>query len=302
MLLKRNRAYLLILLCLTITCTSGSYAASQAENNRQLRQMEDSLLTLADSMYHTPIPDFRTEYCERFVRQLIRTLKIPGAYRYPFDSLRKMINIISPEDNNFRIFNWAIAYSDVRLRYYAAIQMNTEELKLYPLYDNSEMLNGIDDSKVLGPREWIGGLFYNILTRKVNGQDVYCLLGLNDGNPVSTKKFIDPMVFTDKGPEFGAPVFALPSLSEPGTGAKRFVLEYKKGVQVGMNWDNTHNGILFDETASQVNDPNRKYTFIPTGQYNALRWSSNTWKLVPNVIPLLELKDGEAPSGTLKDR
>jgi hypothetical protein len=297
MLLKRNRALIFIFLCFFLGTHSGLQAAGKNDNARELRIMEDSLIMTADSMFHTPIPDFRTGYCEQFVRQLIRTLKTPGSYNYPFDSLRKLINIISPEDKSFRIFNWAIAYSDVRLRYYAAIQMSGEELRLFPLYDNSDMLNGIDDSKVLTNREWIGGLFYNIITRKVDGRDVYCLLGLNDGNPVSTKKFIDPMIFTDKGPEFGAPVFAIPSASAPGSGAQRFVLEYKKGVQVSMNWDDTHGGILFDDIASQVNDPNRKYTYIPTGQYNALRWSGNAWHLVRDVIPLLELKDGEAPSG-----
>lgn len=280
----------------------GSETAAFAEAGKPsdmalLRKMEDSLIVSADSMFNTPIPDFRTQYCEAFVRQLIRTLKIKGSYNYPFDSLRTKVNIISPEDKSFRIFNWPIAYSDVRLRYYAAIQMNEDELKLYPLFDNSDLLVPADEDKILGAREWIGGLFYNIITKKVDDENIYCLLGINDGNPISTKKFIDPMRFTDKGPQFGAPIFAIGSEKNSGKSINRFFLEYKKGVSVGMNWDEEHNAILFDDIASQINDPNRKYTYIPTGQYNGLRWTGSQWKFVPNLIPVLELKDGDAPSG-----
>jgi hypothetical protein len=262
-----------------------------------LHKMEDSLVQSADSMFYTMIPDFRTEYCEQFVKQLIRTLKINGSYYYPFDSLVKKVNIIYPEDKSFRIFNWAIAYSDVRLRYYAAIQMKGEELNLTPLYDNSDLLAKTDEDKIFGPKEWIGGLIYNIITKRVDNKNIYCLLGINDGNPISTKKFIDPLIFTDKGPRFGAPIFAIGSDKNPNQGVNRFILEYKKGVSIGMNWDEEHNAILFDDIASQINDPNRKYTYIPTGQYNGLRWSRGKWKFVNNLIPVLELKDGEAPSG-----
>lgn len=296
---KKTFQYLVFLFLLSICFVPQNSMAQneKADNITLLRKMEDSLIQSADSMFFTPIPDFRTEYCEQFVRQLIRTLKIPGSFNYPFDSLQKTVNIIYPEDKSFRMFNWPIAYTDVRLRYYAAIQMNSEELKLTPLYDNSDLLTKTDEDKIFGPKEWIGGLIYNIITKKVDGEQVYCLMGVNDGNPISTKKFIDPLIFTDSGPKFGAPIFAIGSEKNPSKGVNRFLLEYKKGVSVSMNWDEEYKAILFDDIASQINDPNRKYTYIPTGQYNGLRWSGGKWKFVPNLIPVLELKDGDAPNG-----
>jgi hypothetical protein len=296
---KKNcrRFIFLLLMCVVMTPVFSNAQSDRMDNMAMLRKMEDSLVRSADSMFYTPIPDFRTEYCEAFVKQLIRTLKIPGSFNYPFDSLQKTINLIYPEDKHFRIFNWPIAYTDVRLRYYAAIQMNSEELKLTPLYDNSDLLSKTDEDKVFGPREWIGGLIYNIITKKVDDEPVYCLLGINDGNPISTKKFIDPLIFTDKGPTFGAPIFAIGSEKNPSQGVNRFILEYKKGVSIGMNWDQEQKAILFDDIASQINDPNRKYTFVPTGQYNGLRWSNGKWRFVNNLIPVLELQDGKAPEG-----
>ena len=296
---KKNLTRLFFLFLFSV-CLAPHFVQAQSDkmdNISLLRTMEDSLVRSADSMFYTPIPDFRTEYCEAFVKQLIRTLKIPGSYNYPFDSLQKTVNLIYPEDKSFRIFNWPIAYTDVRLRYYAAIQMNSEELKLTPLYDNSDLLTKTDEDKVFGPREWIGGLIYNIITKKVDDETVYCLLGINDGNPITTKKFIDPLIFNEKGPTFGAPIFAIGSEKNPSQGVNRFILEYKKGVSIGLNWDEEHKAILFDDIASQINDPNRKYTFVPTGQYNGLRWSSGKWKFVNNLIPVLELQDGKAPEG-----
>src|SRR5579872_770991 len=64
----------------------------------KLRIMEDSLVVSADSMYEAFIPDLRIGLSEHFVKQLVRALKIPNSWAYPFDSLRKMINIIYADD------------------------------------------------------------------------------------------------------------------------------------------------------------------------------------------------------------
>ena len=53
--------------------------------------------------------------------------------------------------------------------------------------------------------------------------------------------------------------------------------------------------IIFDKLVSQINDPNRKYTFAPTGQYDGLRWENERWNYVSDLIPVTILKDGEAP-------
>jgi len=299
--LNKIRLFFGLILLLLIAGSVPSRAAGlDKEKTAYLHRMEDSLMILADSMYNTPIPDYRTDYCEQFVRQLVKALKTEGSFYYPFDSLGKMINIIMPEDKSFRVFNWPIAYSDVRIRYYGAIQMAEEQLKLYPLIDNSDILAKADEDNVLSPKQWNGCLYYNILTRKVDGENVYCMLGINEGNPVSTRKMIDPLRFTENGPMFGAPIFAIHSEKRADAGINRFILEYKKGVQAVLNWDPAHDAILYDELVSQVNDPNRKYTFIPSGQYNGLRWNGERWHVVPNIIPILQLKDGEAPNSTDK--
>lgn len=259
--------------------------------------MEDSLIRLTDSLYYAPIPDTRLYYCEQFVKMLVRTLKTPSSFNYPFTKLTQRINIIYPDDKSFRMFNWVIAApNENNRRYYAAIQMPGERLKLYGLTDYTDKLKvGAEDSVLRGGK-WYGALYYRIISREIDGQMVHTMFGLNESNPISKRKILDPMVITEDGPQFGAQIFTLNTL-KTNRPIHRFVLEYKKSVQVSLNWDEEKKAIYFDRLASESNDANRKYTFVPSGQYDGFRWQNDRWTLVKDLIPVMEMKDGEAPSG-----
>jgi hypothetical protein len=262
-----------------------------------IKAVEDSLLLTADSMYYAVLPEERILQSEKFARQLVRALKVRDSWSYPFDKLAKKINILYPDGKAFRIFNWAIALTDITRRYYGAIQVPSEQLKLYGLVDHSnELGKGAPDSVLTGGK-WMGGIYYRIIPKEVDGRTLYTLFGHNAASQVSTRKFLDVLEMTPAGPRFGAQIFDIRSENFPTRRVNRFVLEYKKDVQASMNWDTEMNAIFFDRLASQVNDPNRKYTFIPSGQYDGFRWDGRQWQFVQDLIPVLQLKDGEAPIG-----
>jgi len=270
------------------------------QNLEKFQIMEDSMLLTADSMYEAFLPDTHIGYSERFVRQLVRTLKIPNSYLYPFDKLKDKINIIYADDKSFRIFNWEIVPSQVMKRYYGAIQLPQEKLKLIPLYDyTEEMGKGAEDSILTGGK-WFGAIIYRILSNEVQGRKVYTLFGLNTSSPISNKKCLDPMMFTGNGVTFGAPIFGVASENFPRQRINRFILEYKKDVQVGMNWNEEKQVIIFDKLVSQMNDPHRKYTFVPSGQYDGFRWGNETWNYVQDLIPVTILQDGQEPPADSK--
>lgn len=279
---------LIILLCIT------SQANAQ-EGFEKMQQIEDSMLLTADSMYHTFIPDERGVYVERFVKQLVEALKQPNSWAYEFPKLKEVINITYPDDKAFRIFNWGIAPTEVTRRYYGAIQMPDEELKLYPLFDYSSKLDKCIEDTVLTKGKWFGGIIYRIIPHDVDGEMVYTLFTMNASSPISTKKTLDPMIITEDGVVFGAPIFKYNSPCNPEKRINRFLIEYKKDVQASMNWDADFNAIFFDRLVSQVNDPNRKYTYVPSGQYDGFRWKGDSWTFVENLIPIDIREDGEAP-------
>jgi hypothetical protein len=266
----------------------------------KFRIMEDSLLVTADSMYNAFIPDARIGYSERLVRQLVRTLRIPNSYLYRFDTLGKLLNIIYSDDNAFRIFNWGVEPNNISKRYYGAIQLPGEKLRLIGLNDYAEQMEkGAEDSILTGGK-WFGGLYYRIIPRSVNGKTVYTLFGLNSGNPLMNRKFLDALTFDGKGVTFGAPIFGVVSMNFPQQRVNRFILEYKKSVQASMNWDSERKMIVFDKLMSEVNDPHRKYTYVPSGQYDGFDWENETWTYIRDLIPIQVLKDGEAPTESPK--
>ncbi len=257
--------------------------------------MEDSMVITSDSMYDSFIPDDHIMYSERFVRQLVRALKIPNSYLYPFDKLKDKINIIYSDDNGFRIFNWAIVPTRLTKHYYGAIQMPGEKLKLYGLHDYTEEVGkGAEDSILTGGK-WFGAIYYRIMAHDVEGHKVYTLFGLNESSAISNKKVLDPLTIDDHGVTFGAPVFGVVSENFPQRRVNRFILEYKKGTQVSMNWDQEKQVIVFDKLVSQMNDPHRKYTFVPSGEYDGFKWDNEMWNYLRGLMQARILQDGEQP-------
>ncbi|HYC30351.1 MAG TPA: hypothetical protein VEB42_16060, partial [Chitinophagaceae bacterium] len=168
-------------------------SAQDSDAGQQMEQMEDSLLTVADSMYNAFLPDERPMHCERFVKQLVRALRQPNSFSYEFARLKKKINIIGPADNSFRIFNWLVVGADNQIRYYGAIQMPSETLKLYPLVDYTKELGKFAEDSVLTGSKWFGALYYRIISTDVDGKRLYTLFGLNASGLVSNKKVMDPL-------------------------------------------------------------------------------------------------------------
>ncbi len=269
----------------------------KAQDTTVMSRMEDSLLILADSFYKTPIPELRVSANTSFGKMLVRALEQPGSYNYPFTRLQQRIHIIYPEDKSFRIFNWVLSYSGFGRHYYGAVQMaDNEQLVLHPLKDVSSKHLKDGEDIILSDGEWYGCEYYHIKT--VTGKDgarIYTLLGYNNDGFNTTKKIVDVLSFPNKAPVFGLPVFVLPSSKDKDDFKKRFILEYKKGVQVTLNYDSNLNMIVFDRLISEVNNPSLKGTYVPAGQTDALEWQGSVWHFTQNAIAPLKLKDGQAP-------
>ena len=276
-------------------CGRAFSQAISPEDMDKFHIMEDSMAVTSDSMFDGFIPDDRVMYSERFARQLVRALKIPNSYFYPFDKLKDKINIIYADDNGFRIFNWAIVPTASTKRYYGAIQLPSDKLKLFGLRDyTEEMGKGAEDSILTGGK-WFGAIYYRIMSHEVEGHKVYTLFGLNSSSSISNKKVLDPLTIDEQGITFGAPIFGVASENFPRQRVNRFILEYKKGTQVTMNWDNEKLAIVFDQLVSQMNDPHRKYTFVPSGEYDGFRWGNDMWNYIRDLMPVTILQDGEQP-------
>ena len=255
--------------------------------------LEDSLVYFADSMYYSAFPENKVNGCYEFIRVLKTALNTPNSFIYPFPKLQNNIQYLVAPDKSFRIFNWEVMKSPAEKRYYAAIQMS--DGNFIPLIDISDqIIRGAEDS-VFTNNRWYGALYYNIIKKDLGGQSVYFLLGWNGNSLNSEKKIIDVFGFSSNGKAvFGAPLF---NTLERGKrlNPNRFIIEYQKGAKLTMNYDTDADQIIFDHCESQIGDPAKKYTYIPDGTYDGLKWDGNSWRMYENVIQILQLEQGNAP-------
>jgi hypothetical protein len=294
MLFIRQTICVLLLTC-SLANVAGANPSLTAIDLRSIQQMEDSLNTTADSMYSAFLPDTRIAYSERFARQLVRALKVNNSWSYEFPKLAKRINILASGDGAFKLFNWDIAPTEDTRRYYGAIQLPSATLRLFGLVDYSQQLGKGAEDSIFTNGKWLGALYYRIIPEEIDGKKIYTLFGLNATARLSNKKILEPLQITDQGPIFGAPIFNVVSESNPNSRVNRFILEFKKDVQVAMNWDTERSNIYFDNLVSQVNDPARKYTYVPSGQIDGFKWDGRSWNYVQDIVSIVPRKDGEAP-------
>ncbi|HRK28320.1 MAG TPA: hypothetical protein PK239_13680 [Chitinophagales bacterium] len=306
----------ILFLLLGLSIFSGAFAQPSGKsdppppyNAEVMRQHEDSLIALFDNVRKLPKEQDRFNACYTFVPALVKALKEPGAYYYPFDSLRKWVSIVKPTDDAFRIFTWMVAkgnaddYRTISYRYFGAIQMNNpDKLVLFPLEDKSRQLTSIED-KELTNDQWMGSLYYDVHEYTQNNTKYYMLFGWDGNNFRSDKKIADLLFFRNDKPKFGAPVF---EVINPQTKQKaikhRLILEFKEGSAVTLKFNKEENKIVYDFLAPEDEKANQiggaAFALVPDGTYQGLELNTQTgvWEARPMVLKGISMEAPPRPS------
>lgn len=249
-----------------------------------LEEKEDSLKVFAQQILDGRNPEDRFTADSQFTKTFVRALQIKNSFYYPFDSLLSIAKVIPP-DSSFKIFTWQIIIGPEVIRQHGAIQMKTSDgsLKLFPLIDKTDLINNIDDT-ITSNRAWIGALYYKIIEEKSFGKKVYTLLGFDDNNLNSDRKFIEILTFQNGEPVFGGPYFSFQDNNLKKKSIARYVMEYKKNAGPRLTFDNDMNIILYEHLISETGEPQKKYTYIPDGDYEGLKWTDGKWVHIEKVF------------------
>ncbi|MBN9380299.1 MAG: hypothetical protein J0H74_06015 [Chitinophagaceae bacterium] len=291
------------ILSIFFLCLSAGLGSTQAQTSisrsvlKSLQVQEDSLKVLADTLINGEDPATRLRADSQFVRTLVRSLKIKNSFYYPFDSLAGISRLYAP-DSTFRIITWQYKKDDLVYLQEGAIQMNQPDgsLKLYPLFDVS-MFTAKPLDSVRTRRNWIGAIYYRIIAKSYQGINYYTLLGFDDFTRSSNKKWMEVLTFSRSNgePLFGGPYISFQDDSIPKRMQYRFNIEYKKDAATRFNYDPQMDMILFDHLVPEGDDPNRKDTYIPDGDFEGFKWKDGMWVHVEKQIFNFKLKDGEFP-------
>ena len=288
----KNFLHLVLAFCLLTAQASAQHITPS--DFKSLHQKEDSMKRMIKNIMIDSLTAGRMRSDSFFVKTLVRSLQVRNSFYFPFDSLKGIGKIYSP-DSTFRIITWQLSFDDYYCRQRGAIQFKTPDgsLKLVPLRDYSEFTENSTDS-VRTKDTWIGAVYYNIIRKQYNGRNYYTLFGFDANSVRSNKKWIEVLTFDAKGlPLFGAP-FTFDKDSIPRKPQQRFSIEYKKDASTMVNYDADLDVILVDHLVSETDEPELAYTYVPDGDYEGFKWSKGQWQHVDKVFHE-KLEDGQAP-------
>jgi hypothetical protein len=260
-----------------------------------LKIKEDSLSVIGKQIVASEEASVRFRSDSQFTRLLVRSLKTPFSFNYPFDSLTTISRLYSP-DSLFRIFTWQVSRDADLHRRHGAIQMRTADgsLKLFPLIDRSIVIQNQEDT-VTNNEWWIGAIYYKVIKKVYNNKNYYTLFGYDENSIRSTKKRIEVLTFDEKGsPVFGGKYFTFEKDTINKPVQSRYTIEYKKNGNGRILYDDELDIIIYDHLISESNEPAKKFTYIPDGDYEGFKWVNGKWQHIEKVFNQ-KLEDGQAP-------
>lgn len=264
-----------------------------------LNKLNDSLGKSGARLLDDIFPLERLRADSLFTRQLVRGMLVPYSIYYPFDSITTA-PILYPPDSSFRIITWHYTINDADFRQKGVLQINTPDgsPKFFPLFDASEYSDNPMDS-IRDSRNWIGAIYYRILQHEWQGQKIYTLIGYDENNSITTRKWLEILTFTPDGaPRFGGNYFRVPYDSVFTPGAKRYLMEYKAGARARLNYDDEEGLIIMDYLISETGEREKRYTLVPGGDYSGLKWENGAWELISRLD--VEMRgDGNEPRPAL---
>ncbi len=285
----------LFLLIISISYFQLSFSQRlQQSDGVFLQQKEDSLKTYSNDIIRAINPQNRFKADSLFTKMFVRALKINGSFHFPFDSL-ETISKLYPPDSSFRIFTWQMVISDNVVRQHGAIQMNTADgsLKLFPLIDKSDVTINMDDT-VGNNKGWMGAVYYRMIETKAAGKSYYTLLGYDENNIRSNRKIIEVLHFENGEPQFGGRYFSFNNDAVKRPEVSRYIMEYKKTTGPRLTYDENLDMIVFEHLESESNEPKKKFTLIPDGDYEGFKWNNGQWVHVEKVFNQIT-PEGQAP-------
>ncbi len=285
-----------------------SLFAQQYQSTKEHKKIASAAKVLAQEealFAYDSIPyEHKIKAVHNFIPHFVATLKISNSFYYPFDSL-KIIKKVYPPDSSFRIFTWQIKNADGTYHNYGAIQHNSTNLKLNPLFDFSDTMI-VKTQEILAPSNWFGCIYYSCMQHTINNKTYYTLFGFDNIDFVSNQKIIEILSFDEhNNAQFGAPIIIKTDSNGVSKTFNRFFIQYNEKASVHLNYNAEKEMIVFDHlTAPSAREEDAPFTYIPDGTYEGFKWENDHWQWVEKVFhyAINELDKPPVPKPILDDR
>jgi hypothetical protein len=186
------------------------FAAAHSQDAAALANAEIGMKALLEGMRNAPGESERMDLNNRFAAALSATLEGNGAFTYPFDSLKGITMVISP-DRRFRLFTWPALLSDGRYLYSGILMVQDKKEKTARITLFTDRGDSITDpgKAILPPENWFGAVYYQVIPVKVqDGSTAYTLLGWRGLGLLVSSRIIEIMTIGNDGSvTFGSTLF-----------------------------------------------------------------------------------------------
>lgn len=257
--------------------------AKEVEVDTFLVRKENDLALLLDKLRKSK-DNAELDYNNlNFEEELKQVLKAPGVMNYPFDRLKSMSTIKSPDDV-FRVFNWNIENDNQEHSHFCYVVKKGRGGKNQVIkFKEDKITLGPRPEGMLTPNRWYGGLYYKIVPVKVGRKTMYTMFAYNGGRRSSNKKILDVFWFKGKSLRLGYPLFQDERNKEELH--RRIFLEYSEKASISLRHNARINKIIFDYLVPEAGNLKGMYEYyIPSMEHDAYFWENGFWNYQANII------------------
>ena len=272
-----------LLFLITVLVTGSLQLSGQSGRERQMAAYEDTLYYAFEDLYQEEDDQQKKLKSDQIQEYFAAVLSMPASYYYPFDSLKRIGKVHSP-DKKIRAITWNLPFSDGTQQYCGFIQhtqkKKAKKIYLYTLRDLSRDSSD-PENEVYQPDNWFGALYYDILHNRYAGKAYYTLIGFDFNNRYSTKKVLDVLTLDQElNVRFGAPVFE----TENKKLANRIIFEYSAQAVMTLRYDPDIKMIVFDHLSPIESGLEGVYQFYgPDFSYDGYEFKSGKWRYRSNL-------------------
>ncbi|MES2654597.1 MAG: hypothetical protein V4620_03355 [Bacteroidota bacterium] len=260
-----------------------------------LKDAELRLVGLSQEMVTSFDETTRITCGTNFIKTLARTLRVQNSYFYPFDSL-KNVSIVKSPDDYFRIITWNVASNDEHFRNFGVIQMNPNKIKrekklfgmpdFFPIIDRSDSIENVFYVET-DASHWFGAIYYKIIKTQNQKGTYYTLLGWDGATERSNKKVVDVLLFKNNTPVFGAPIFDIKG-KQP---LHRLIWEFNNKATMTLRYEEKPKLLIYENIIPPKADNVGMYeTYIPDGSYDYMLWNGKVWEKQKNMLEDFKMK------------
>lgn len=285
------------LFCLIIVCfASGIFA-------QDINQLQRELIPLGNKMLKSKTLVEREEAAVLFKSKFKKAIQLNESYKFNFDSLENVSKVFS-DDGKVKVYTWLMPVGDGTFRYYGFVQTNLDKnnyIQLFELTDPSNDKLNADKSRLdikkwsyaqYNYRNWIGCVYYKIITTKYKKKTFYTLLGWEGYNNLSTRKVIEPLLVSSKGDlRFGDSRF-----KDENRGFRRVIFEYAEQASMSLKYYPENQEIIYDHLSPPEPQLKGQFQFYgPDFTYDEYYFEKGKWIWKKEVTPRNEKDEEKIP-------